>query len=65
LELKEDLFTNASQKMYVNISNIGSMNLYFFTYQSRGKFGQFSALQGAKSLFGTLDATLRRKGYNS
>ena len=40
--------------MDVDISNIGSMNINFVKYQSRGTFGQVSALRGAKSFDGTL-----------
>ena len=41
-------------QMDVDIGNIGSMNINFVKYQSRGTFGQVSALQGAKSFDGTL-----------
>ena len=40
--------------MDVEISNIGSMNINFVKYQSRGTFGQVSALRGAKSFDDTL-----------
>ena len=41
-------------QMDVDISNIGSMNINFVKYQSRGTFGQVSSLKGAKSFDGTL-----------
>ena len=42
------------KKMYVDFSNIGSINVDFVIYQARGTFGQVSALRGAKSLYATL-----------
>ena len=41
-------------QMDVDFSNIGSMNINFVKYQSRGTFGQESALRGAKSFDGIL-----------
>ena len=40
--------------MYGNISNEESMNINFVTYQSRGTFGQESALRGTKLLYALL-----------
>ena len=41
-------------QMDVDISIMGSMNINFVKYQSRGTFGQVSAPRGAKSFDGTL-----------
>ena len=35
-------------QMDVDISNVGSMNINFVKYQSRGTFGQVSELRGAQ-----------------
>ena len=45
--------------MDVDISNIGSINMDFVNHQSRGTFGQVSALRGTKSLYDTLVHVIR------